>query len=540
MRPLLALFIRTFREHSRARSTYIVRGLIALMLLLLLWMSHETQLWAGAPGRTFFTYLIAIDFIFATLAGLGICSGAIAEEKEEGTFGLLRMADLNAVSILLGKGTGRLGILFLFIAVQIPFSFLSVTLGGMSVQQIFTAYTLLGSYLFALANIALLFSVILPRVWRATFTTGLTVAALCSLPALFGKIAKSLSERPDALALRPLIDWCESAAAWTASVDPAFHLWRMMMGSYMGMEVTRSVLTHTLLGLGCFGLAWLLFERFAKADSAQDTAPRRFSFRRIPSLRPPRPRAHAVAWKDFHFPFGGRFFFVARLVAYPIVVVCFIWATSSPRSRNLQDIADTTWAVGWFLFYIEATILTLSMWAPERWQLNLSSLLITPLSQARIQAEKLKAFFIALLPSLAIVLIALAIGGPKFIAYLFPAYPTGGNAGLNVYTLSAIQEYGASAIHLFFFLTLCLNLSLRLKWAALPAALGVLFVLQIFLGLAMMLIIASINFATRGGAGISANMFLYVRLSQLALLAIVSVFLWLNTQRQLTRLAAEA
>jgi hypothetical protein len=523
MRPLLALFIRTFREHSRARSTYIVRGLIALVLLLMLWMSHSMQKWLGAPGRQFFGYIVAINYVFSTLAGLGICSGAIAEEKEEGTLGLLRMADLNPLSILLGKGTGRLGILLLFIVVQIPFSFLAVTLGGVSVRQVLMAYTLLGSYLFALANIALLFSVILPRVWRATLATTCVVGAFFFSPLLLNGTAEWLKERHDASRFTSLIQDLEAMVVWTASVDPPVHMFKLAQTSYYSLAVGRSVLTHVALGLACFALAWALFERFAKYDPAESSGPRRFSLRRLRLMRKPRPGAHSVAWKDFHFQLGGRASFVGRLIIYPCSVACLVWLDWYHTSRvTRSDIAEYGWGVGWVVFSIEVVLFTLRMWAPERWQLNLSSLLLTPLSLRRIQLEKLKAFLLAALPSLILLAASLVLSGGRFLRHV-----------------SFFEDFLTMVIAIVFFLVLCLNLSLRLRWAALPAAIAISFLLYMFVGMGMMVLFATTSFLS-GGKLFGLDLSDIAPFVFFTGLAAATFFLWRNTHRQLQRLAAEA
>jgi len=522
MRPLFALFVRTFREHTRARGTYLARALIALVLLLMLGMTHAMQTRLGAPGRSFFGFIVAINYAFSTLAGLGICSGAIAEEKEEGTLGLLRMADLNALSILLGKGTGHLGILFLFIAVQIPFTFLAVTLGGVSVAQVITAYLLLGTYLFALANIALLYSVILPRVWRATLATTGTAMALFFSPAAFFLAAEWLKGRTDAYRYTNLIQNLEAIMKWLESVDPPVHAAKLVQTSYLSLEILRSVLTHIGLGLACFALAWALFERFAKYDPAESSGPRRFSLRRLRAMRPPRPWARSVTWKDFHFQFGGRTWFVGRLVAYPCVVAFFTWwdwYNSAAVTRHM--IADYAWGTAWVMFYIEITIFTLCMWAPERWQQNLSSLLLVPRSLGRIQAEKLRAFLIATLPSLVLFAASVALSGGRLKLHI-----------------SILDEFVPIAIYTGFFMVLCLNLSLRLRWAALPVAIGILLLLQIFIGLGMRLVFLTGFLARKGLFGRSP--YEIAGYAMLVVLSVAGVFLWRNTQHQLIRLAAEA
>jgi ABC-type Na+ efflux pump permease subunit len=104
---------------------------------------------------------------------LSYFSSAITEEKEEMTLGLLRMTNLNPLSILLGKSTSRLCGALLLLAAQLPFTLLAVAFGGISTRQIMAAYCTLAAYILLLSNLALLFSVTARRTAAAAFFTGL-------------------------------------------------------------------------------------------------------------------------------------------------------------------------------------------------------------------------------------------------------------------------------------------------------------------------------------------------------------------------------
>jgi hypothetical protein len=77
---------------------------------------------------------------FIGIAALSIFPAAISEEKEDETLTLLRMTNLSALSILFGKSTSRFIGAMLLLAVQIPFTLLAITLGGITFSQIAAAY----------------------------------------------------------------------------------------------------------------------------------------------------------------------------------------------------------------------------------------------------------------------------------------------------------------------------------------------------------------------------------------------------------------
>src|SRR3982751_6078304 len=122
--PLLALFIRSLREDGRQKLTYIARTGLVVVILLFQFSFQSNMGWNNAPGLEFFGTVIGIDLAFVLLAAVSYFSSAISEEKEEMTLGLLRMTNLNPLSILLGKSTSRLCSASLLFAAQVPFTLL--------------------------------------------------------------------------------------------------------------------------------------------------------------------------------------------------------------------------------------------------------------------------------------------------------------------------------------------------------------------------------------------------------------------------------
>src|SRR4030095_6329636 len=171
-RALLALFTRALREDVRAKSMYWARaGLVGIVLCQVGFVNLRMG-GAGAPGLFFFQSVIWMNLVFISLAGLSYFSSAITEEKEEMTLGLLRMTNLNPLSILLGKSASRqIGALLLLLS-QVPFTLLAVALGGVTLAQIIAAYTCLGAYTLFLGNVALFHSVISRRTIYAALLTG--------------------------------------------------------------------------------------------------------------------------------------------------------------------------------------------------------------------------------------------------------------------------------------------------------------------------------------------------------------------------------
>ncbi|MEQ1862978.1 MAG: hypothetical protein ABMA13_23905, partial [Chthoniobacteraceae bacterium] len=256
MRPLLALFLRAMREDVRSKGTYLLRAGLVLLILFFLWVTHMQARWTGAVGRNFFSGVLWIDLFIISVAGLGYFASAITEEKEDGTLGLLRMTDLNALAILLGKSTGRLvGALFL-LAAQIPFALVAVTMGGVSVGQILAGYGCLLSFTFLLANVGLLASVVCRRSTAAAVLAGGAVAALILVPALIGWMQAEFARQFPILASLAADRFI---AAWW-ELTPIARLTTILRTGFSGAPLDAQALASVAVGLACFALAWLLFE----------------------------------------------------------------------------------------------------------------------------------------------------------------------------------------------------------------------------------------------------------------------------------------
>lgn len=463
MSPLLALFVRTLRQSTRGPLTYALRAGIALGVLMMLWLTHETSGWRGSPGREFFEFLIAANYLAITLLGLGLFGGSIAEEKEEGNMGLLRMTDLNALAILLGKSTSRLAVMFLYLAVQVPFTFVAVTMGGVSSMQIFTAFTLLSAYTFSLANIGLYCSVCSAKVARAV-TLSLLIILLASIaiavPMMIGSKLYQLKYIDDAMQA-----WLFGITKWWWEIHPLWHLIKLCSGLYSSLEVVRSIAVHGTVGILFFLMAWRNFERFCGSEAAYGDAAQ--SGQKNGRRRRWRGRVKRLPliWKDFHFSYGGwRSVLVRFLIYSACVLFVTLYATKSP---NREDVAMGYWVGGLIVVNVELVLLASGMWRGEVWERQLGSLFGTNLSLRGMTIQKIVAIIMGLLPSLGLIVAAVLIGGMPFLAEIF--LPLEGSEYLQARRAFQIVNWTVSVL---FLCTLIVNFSIRLRWTAFAAALG--------------------------------------------------------------------
>jgi hypothetical protein len=452
--------------------------------------------------------------VFIILAGCGWFASAITEEKEDMTLGMLRMTNLNPLSILLGKSTSRLFGALMLLAAQFPFTILAITLGGVSLGQIGAAYCTLGAFLIFLANLALLASVISQR---SSGAAGLTIALLilffaivpilsflAHLPAHIGLITE------DAL----WVTWLGEAAAFALLASPLTRFQEIFQTGFNDRVFGWQAASNLALGVLCFLVAWGTFNYFC--DERSESAPVRANGPRKQSriTRPSRAWAHALAWKDFYFLTGGKAWVIGKFIIYalPIIgVIMVIW--NGDEGRRLMAAGGTAMWISFLLFCIELAFAAASLFKTELQGQTLSTLATLPMSMEKIARQKVMGVLPALLPTVTYFSLGTLCVLPTLVREMR-------STSDDHYFILGLVYLGSQAI---FFLLLTANLSLRIKRGALPLAIAIEFILQF-------LLVAAFMVALRDEWAV-------VPIIMLTLFAVM--FLYFDTLNRLERLAAE-
>jgi hypothetical protein len=356
MVALIALFVRSVRQTTRSSGTYLLRAGLTGAILLALIGAHIASFRIGAPGLMFVRIVFFLNYFYLGLAGCGFFVTAIAEEKEEGLFGLLRMTNLNALSILLGKSTSRLCAVLLLIAVQIPFLMLGVTMGGISVHRILSAYCLLGLVALSAANLALLCSVYFRRLWFASVFTLLAIIGVgFILPIIYQPLMDAGVAKGWIVDSPARYEQIERIGSWLGNVSPFGHLRQITSGSVWEAHLAENAITHLSLSMIFFLAAWSLFDRRCygaseiAATATGGAAPGFF----IRMRRRRRPWLRAIAWKDFYFQYGGWRLVWLRAFAYAVLASILIIVASKMMQVTRQGIAQALFFAGTWVLSVE-------------------------------------------------------------------------------------------------------------------------------------------------------------------------------------------
>jgi hypothetical protein len=270
-------------------------------------------------------------------------------------------------------------------------------------------------------------------------------------------------------------------------------------GSFWQSHLLRNTSFHLSAGLCCFALSWLLFEhRCQRGGDDSDflaVSQRRHWWQHW--FPPGRAQSNAIAWKDFHFFYGGFRSLGLRLLAYAGIAIG-AWAFSV-NMGSIKTLPGSFKKCGWIFFSVELAVFATLFLSREYWGKTLGAILSLPSRRRIVIKQKLIAGALLLTPSVALISVGLLAENDLSMDSIWNdlfarnRYPRGW-----ISVVSSIAGHTA-----FFYLTA--NLSLRIRWAALPTALGIALFFQIFLqitGSLLLEILLRISILTRGDSGI--------------------------------------
>ncbi|MCA8991357.1 MAG: hypothetical protein KDA88_05230 [Planctomycetaceae bacterium] len=365
----------TLRTDARSLNPHLTRvGLASLLLLVIAFMrSWPRGALVTAPGLDLFRAQLAMTHLFLTANTLFGFSLIIQEEREAGTLELLRLAGFNSLSVLLGKLMPRFIDSLLLLSVQIPFTLLEVTLGGITMNQVIAAYVVLFTYLWLMAMIGVWFSVWCTGQRSAVTWTALAVAAY-NFPYLGSWMGGLL-----ALGLPNWDQICLPLRLVTIT-EPGF----------IESPWNYSILTLFLVGL-FIGLAswWQLQWSLSVPTVAASQSKKRQSQR---VWRRP------LIWKEVRFLMGGWKGLVIRTFIY---VALFTWmALTMLTAWHWGFVFAWSSLLGGGISLIDGTWTASRLFRDEKENQTWSVLALTPKSSFELSLEKWTGWLIGHAPSL--------------------------------------------------------------------------------------------------------------------------------------------
>lgn len=528
--PILALFSRAQRLEVRRARTYLFRlallGFILLGLLITALKGYAG--FTAAPGLDFFEFVVFTDLSFVLLVGLFEFPSAITEEKEEGTLGLLRMTGLSPLALLLGKSTARLLTVLGLLAVQVPFTLLAITLGGVSFDQVLAAYATLGAFAILQCNLGLLCSVVARRTaTAAALTMAALVAFLLGPAAVYGlaELTRSAASLPPT---HPVVV-AGTAVYDTGTAASPFHRCAEILGAgFQDPPVGFQVRVHLALGAAFFLLAFAAFDR-ANREERDPEGERRVpaaTARRFRRFSAGRPWKRALAWKDFHFLAGGKVSVLVKGVCLGILagVIAFcVWDAErgEPFAERFPKAGPVVMAVMLGILCLEAAVHASRVFQEETKAKTLSALMTLPLPVSGIVSGKILGCLLSMAPTAFWLLAGAAISPADFLE-------AAGKACTSPWAWMSISVF---AVYLY----TTAWLSLYVRWGAFLLAFLIVYAGHSIFGMIAMLAVLPFAIGSRGG-GDDFMLWIYPLLATVGSLG----FAWLLHVRIARRLEALA
>ena len=359
--------------------------------------------WSGgfddaAPGLGFFAWICNLNVLLISVSGISYFVSAVTEEKDAGTLSLLRLAGVSPLAVVLSKSTSRLISALMLLLIQLPFTFLAITLGGISWQQIISSYLALAAWLCMVANVALLCSV-----WCRTSGRAAAAAAVILLGFFAsGPLLTSISTLTPAGSFSAVI---LNMTNWLAKEQKLFSVVPRLADILDPLQATTfwsaQLWRNGLVGLVTFSTSVLLFNFFTESIDPN----RENSAGRMRLIRNGRCWSLPIIWKDFLFFTGGRTFILVKAIAYTLLVFAFYWFHHqvSPNSRQWlsRDLTEYLFLTLTVCFSVEMLLYASSSLFQEVSQKTIPTLAMLPQSTASLLLQKLGAAGLALLPGMA-------------------------------------------------------------------------------------------------------------------------------------------
>ena len=464
------LFSWTLKMDSKSIYPHIVRAGFAGAMLFAISMSFVDVFGTGSMGLRFFELVCTLNVMIITVSGISYFVTAVTEEKDAGTYALLRLAGMNSLSITLGKSTSRLVSSLMLLVIQVPFTFLSITLGGVLWNQIIAAYLALAAWMILVANLALFCSARCATSGRAAGLAATTIGLFVFLPKI---ITEGLTAIPAGTLSAGAVSFLETVPIVCSKIS-VFDRLAEILGLTSGfgmlgidfstgttMISTASIKGEVSLVSGQFWSSLLVaFALFVistvtldlwsapseTAGPSENKSIRRWAVGRCWNL--------SVAWKEFLFFTGGRTFAIAKLLAGGLAFAGFWMFQRMDGYRDgLALRGDNSWWA--FLTYVMTLTAEILLYSSgclfyEVRQQTQSTLATVPISSVRILVEKFAGCAIALLPAIFWIFMSLILSDGTIVRYC---------------SVTMVSSY---LIMLGFASHLAALLSLYTRWAALP------------------------------------------------------------------------
>ena len=488
---MFALMHRGLRHDARLLKVHLLRLGMVVIVVFMLFFTQLQSMFVGAPGLSFFQTITWTTFFFSTLAGATLFATAITEEKEEQTLGLLALANISPAALIMGKFLPRLVGALLIVSALFPFTLLSITLGGVTWNQVWTAYWTLLAHVIFIGSIGLLCSVVCQRSSVAVVMAVAGVFAFLTIPAVFDATLSTLMTSGMGISNgAQLQEWSEAAIQTSAIPRISDIMTTGFDEGPFGLQVVSNLIGAASL----FLLSWAIFAPFNRLTESTTETVSVFSRSMRLTRASRRSWRWPVAWKDFHYQLvGGIPGCAVRAVLY-IGIAAVIGLGVNGFSFNNQlrvTIGESLMVVVLAAVALELLFSASCLFPAEIRQGTWPSLVTLPVSIARVSYGKVGGACLGLVPAA----ICFLLGGMLAMETVIDAvFHEDGFVATVLIGLVPSVTWFLVLLHLIVLYSLLVN-----QWLAAPLALLTMFIANCLMGWVVVFPMMLVAAASSGG-----------------------------------------
>jgi len=382
-RGAFALFSQ--RMYRDVRNKKFHASLALLIFVSFLQASHSASIsqWtaSGTPGLDFLTNWGFMCFFLICLGGGAFFVRLISEEKDQGTLALLKLTGIGPLGILSGLIGSRLAQVLVVFVLQLPMILWSVTLGGVTLHQVFAMFLTLISTLFLIGSLALFSAVIAPGSLSATI-----LCYFLLLVPIFAHLGMNWTS--DAIEGGILVfsgssnlnGICLQGMEFLETASPYHRLKSILITGYAERLINLQVITCISAGFTLFVVSVMVFDRFTRTIEPASMVTNDFwSFFRSTKTERKSERCwdNPYIWREFEFRKQGfRGLIVSAILA---VGLNFLLLSCFPFILDRIGYSDAS---------IQEMVVSITLtW---RWIFSVGACLISPLAVATVLVGELK------------------------------------------------------------------------------------------------------------------------------------------------------
>lgn len=385
---------------ARKKRHYIIRTVFVAALVMLTFMMVSFNIQRGATGFGLSVFLVIslLQLVLTIMITVAGTSASMTEEKEIGTFDVLRLTDLSALEIIIGKWFSRFFQAALIMSASLPIMIWLIAYGALTPRLVIIAYMVIICSNALIGAAGLLCSILA----RSTTSSILLTAAVLILLYATGLIPAAIGTSGSGQS--PTLGLSQDVWDWVSATNPFLVIISAVPGINLNVPHGPFVIIHLIATIALLLISILLLPSVYRRESRAvyrssavgidsfDGDQEDYTDIKIIRRRLGKPHWRwLVTWLPLSL--GNPLAVREALRVHPSVIMilgAFLGIFVFIGSRfNIQMLVPVVMIGIWLMIYLEVILRSARTFALERQQRTLEVLLSTGLSDREIVLGKM-------------------------------------------------------------------------------------------------------------------------------------------------------